>query len=408
MDASSTLKIRAISLLLACTEPPPPPPATFPATRTPALTSLGSTIYILSYAAYTARPNYNLTIQDQVASRESAFMAILISSASTIYHLSSSSAFSSFMASAFPCGLDTLTPHAISKNSAIRMASNQMFDLVKMDSLPGFLPSPLDLRSRTGCNPDALFPTTWDPSTTSTSTPTRTTITEIKGTTHSPFYSCAVFVASQGALLTFGLDDNSIDEAVSNGNTGMCGGKNEKQQQPVLESVAAAGGLNEMESVFGLSEGGEDIELCGSGNEGGSRRNMGNRESFSSSGDSYTSGGTSPTSPQASETSASSTSTSPHCTDATLKESTSTYEDQNMAPHKYASSNDKSPSHQEVIEGKAWRAVEVRSQLDLADYVLETQSKRYTGVVHIRKEVKALRISKSGMNGMNDMLLTGM
>lgn len=94
--------------------------------------------------------------------------AFLISSASTVFLLSSSSVFSSFVASAFPCGLDTTTVPARSSHYLIRSASQNIFSLI-----------------RTSLSPS------------------------IPAGVHSPFFGCSLLVAAQGTLLTMQPEEGS-------------------------------------------------------------------------------------------------------------------------------------------------------------------------------------------------------
>lgn len=104
-------------------------------------------------------------------------MSVLISSASTIFLLSSSSEFSAYIAPAFPCGLDTISaPPPVEMHNALRIASNQMFDFLAL--------SPAPLVKTEGVEAGRISPVV-----------------------HSPFFGCAVLVATQGSLLTAELDD---------------------------------------------------------------------------------------------------------------------------------------------------------------------------------------------------------
>lgn len=104
-------------------------------------------------------------------------MSVLIASAATIFLLSSSSEFSAYIAPAFPCGLDTISaPPPVEMHNALRIASNQIFDFLAM--------SPTPLIKAEGV--DAGM---------------------ISQVVHSPFFGCAVLVATQGSLLTAELDD---------------------------------------------------------------------------------------------------------------------------------------------------------------------------------------------------------
>lgn len=57
--------------------------------------------------------------------------------------------------------------------------------------------------------------------------------------------------------------------------------------------------------------------------------------------------------------------------------------------------------------GISWRAVQVRSHLDLAEWILSEQAIRWTGAGMILKEVKALRSAKRGMSIEHGMLRIG-
>lgn len=166
-DSPFSLRIRAVSLLLSSTEPPSPTELD-PTPRIEALNTVASTLSLLSRHSYltsctilASLPPSHPSYPSISASREAAFMASLISSASTVFLLSSSSLFASFAASAFPCGLDTTSTPPISTHAILRIASSHIFSLI-----------------RTSLNP------------------------AVPPAVHSPFFGCSLLVASQGAMLT--------------------------------------------------------------------------------------------------------------------------------------------------------------------------------------------------------------
>ena len=96
--------------------------------------------------------------------------ASLIASAATIFLLTSSSHFSSFLAPFSPCGLDTSSAPPLNTHPLLRGASSHIFTLIRTSlSLAPSAPPP----------------------------------------THSAFFGCSLLVAAQGMLLTLQSEQSS-------------------------------------------------------------------------------------------------------------------------------------------------------------------------------------------------------
>ncbi|KAL8286855.1 hypothetical protein RQP46_003861 [Phenoliferia psychrophenolica] len=154
------LKIRALSLVAAASEPPSPSSA--PAASLDSVAAICASIGLLGHQAYHTAS----TIVD----RESAFQATMLASAALIHVVAAS-----YASSGFTCGLDPTvkpTPHS---RELITTSSNMIFSTLR-ESLAPHLPRTL----------------------------------------HSPFWGCALLGASHGLLLALNTDDGTAD-----GDSGM-------------------------------------------------------------------------------------------------------------------------------------------------------------------------------------------
>ncbi|KAL8280923.1 hypothetical protein RQP46_006602 [Phenoliferia psychrophenolica] len=163
-DSPLALRIRALSLLSAATRPPPDNPGE-EAARANALNTLANNLTLITHQTYLAScATLSATATDQpriAAQCEAAFMGSVIASAATIFLLSSSSHFSSFLAPYSPCGLDTSSTPPSAIIPLLRVAASHIISLVRT-SLSSLAPPP----------------------------------------THSPFFGCSLLVAAQGTLLS--------------------------------------------------------------------------------------------------------------------------------------------------------------------------------------------------------------
>lgn len=177
LDSPPALRIRALSLLVTCSQPPDSTASEAEvASRMQALSTVASNLSILAHQSYlTSCGSLSSTspadLPNVLAGREAAFMASLIASASTIFLLSSSSYFSNLVASAFPCGLDTTCDAPLSAHHLINLATRNIFELL-----------------RTSLSP------------------------QLPAASHSPFFGCSLLVATQGRLLTLAKEVNEIGD----------------------------------------------------------------------------------------------------------------------------------------------------------------------------------------------------
>ncbi|KAK4699603.1 hypothetical protein P7C70_g6656, partial [Phenoliferia sp. Uapishka_3] len=142
----SNLKIRALSLVAAGSEPPSA--STSNALTLASISSICTSIGLLGHQAYVNETN--------LVEREAAFMATMLSSAALIHFIAAS-----YASTGFTCGLDPTVRPSRESREFIRTSSNMIFATLRDSLRPG-----------------------------------------VPRTRHSPFWGCALLAASHGLLLS--------------------------------------------------------------------------------------------------------------------------------------------------------------------------------------------------------------